>query len=99
MIVVIAKFMALPGKKAEMLAAAQDLIAATRKEEGCISYTLLDDPYVENSLTFLEEWTDKAALQSHTTTPHIAEWREKSAALRDGKTKITLYQAEATKLM
>jgi quinol monooxygenase YgiN len=98
MIVVIARFKSKEGKKADMLAAAQDLIAATRQEEGCISYSLLEDPYVENSLAFVEEWTDKAALQRHFTMPHIAVWREKSADLRDGKTVLTLYQAEETKI-
>lgn len=98
MVIVIAKFMAKPGKKAQMVAAAQDLIAATRQEEGCISYSLLEDPYAENSLTFIEEWADKAALERHFTMPHIATWREKSADLRDGKTSLKLYQGEETKI-
>jgi len=98
MIVVVAKFTVKQGKKAELLAAARELIAGTRQEEGCISYSLLEDPLVDNSLTFLEEWVDKAALQRHFTTPHIAEWRQKSAELRDGQTTLTLYQAEETKL-
>lgn len=98
MIVVIAKFRVKPGKKAELLAVAEELIAATRQEAGCISYSLLEDPYIEDSLTFLEEWVDKAALQSHFTTPHIAEWRQRSADLRDGQTSLTMYQAEETKL-
>ena len=98
MIVVVAKFKVKLGKKAELLAAAKDLIAATRQETGCISYSLLEDPYVENNFNFIEEWSDKAALQSHFTTTHIAEWRQKSANLRDGQTTLTMYQAEETKL-
>lgn len=98
MLVVVAKFKVKPGKKSELLAAAKDLIAATRQEEGCLSYSLLEDPYVENGLTFLEEWIDKTALQRHFTTSHIAEWRQKSADLREGQTVLTLYQAEETKL-
>ncbi|MDF2500831.1 MAG: Antibiotic biosynthesis monooxygenase [Anaerosporomusa subterranea] len=98
MIIVVAKLKVKLGKKAELLAAAKDLIAATRQETGCISYSLLEDPYVENSFSFIEEWSDKAVLQSHFTTPHIAEWRQKSADLRDEQTVLTMYQAEETKL-
>ena len=98
MIVVMARFKYKPGKKAEMLAAAKELIAATRQEQGCISYCLLEDPYLENSLTFVEEWSDKEALQRHFTMQHIAEWRVKSADLRDGKSELTIYQAEEIKL-
>jgi quinol monooxygenase YgiN len=97
MIIVIAKFKIKPGKKAELLAAAKELIAATRQEAGCVSYSLLEDSQVEDSFTFLEEWVDKAALQNHFTTPHIAEWRQKTDNLRE-RTALTLYQAEETKL-
>lgn len=98
MLVVVAKFTVKPGKKEELLALAKDLIAATRAETGCISYTLLEDPYDDNGLVFLEEWADKEALERHFTMPHILEWRQKSAALRDGKTILRLYEAEETKL-
>ena len=98
MIVVHAKVNVKQGKKVELFAAAQALMAATRLEEGCISYVLLDDPSDETSCMFVEEWTDKAALQRHGTTPHIAEWRQQSAELVSGKSVLRLYEAEPTKL-
>ena len=98
MLIVVAKFTVKPGKKQEIIQLAQELIAATRQEAGCISYNLLEDPYQENGMVFFEEWADKQALQSHFTMPHIAEWRQKSADLKEGPSELSLYAAEKTKL-
>lgn len=98
MLVVIAKLSVKPGKKAELFAAAQDVIKGTRAEAGCVSYTLFDDPSDEGSCSFVEEWVDKAALEQHFLTPHIKAWRQASAELLAGKTALTLYQAEETTL-
>lgn len=94
MIIVIAKMAVKPGKKAELFALAQDLIVATRAEEACISYELLDDPYDSSRCTFVEKWTNKEALVQHLKTSHINEWRQKSVNLLTEKTDIQLYQSE-----
>lgn len=57
----------------------------TRKEEGCVSYVLLDNPYDPGGCMFVEEWTDLASLQKHAAAPHIAEWRKQSRELLSGK--------------
>lgn len=94
MIIVIAKMTVKSGGKIEIFSLAQDLITATRAEEKCLSYELLDDPYAENSCAFIEKWTDKEALVQHLKTPHINAWRQKSANLLAEKTVIKLYQSE-----
>jgi len=94
MVIVIARQTLKPGKKAELFALAKDVIAATRKEEKCISYELLDDPYDRNRCAFVEKWVDKEALTEHLKTPHLNEWRQKSADLLAEKTTIELYQSE-----
>lgn len=94
MVIVIAKMTVKPGKKAELFVLAQDLIVATRAEEACISYELLDDPYDGSSCVFVEKWTDKEALVQHLKTSHINEWRQKSVNLLAEKTAIQLYQSE-----
>ncbi|MDF2634339.1 MAG: Antibiotic biosynthesis monooxygenase [Pelosinus sp.] len=96
MLIVIARMTVKTGKKAEIFALAQDLITATRAEEKCLSYELLDDPYDGNSCVFVEKWTDKEALVQHLQTPHINDWRQKSENLLAGKTTIELYQSEET---
>jgi quinol monooxygenase YgiN len=98
MLVVIAKLMVEPDKKAELFSLAQPLIAATRAEQGCISYTLLDDRNHPNACLFLEQWADKPALERHLKTAHISAWHQKSADLLVGEMDIKLFQAEAVKL-
>jgi len=94
MVIVVAKMTVKSGKKTEIFALAQDLITATRAEEKCISYKLLDDPYDGSSCIFVEKWTDKEALVQHLKTPHINEWRQKSVNLLAKKAAIQLYQSE-----
>ena len=94
MIVVISKLTVKPEKKQELLFFAGDLIAATRQEEGCISYSLLNDPYQDNKCMFVEEWTSKADLEKHFLTPHIAKWRQQSKELLACKSELSLYQAD-----
>ena len=98
MLVVKAELKVKPDKKAELFLLAKDVIAATRAEEGCVSYSLMDDPHDPCACAFIEEWVDKAALQRHFATPHLAEWRKKSTELLTGKPVIKLYQAEETTL-
>ncbi len=48
------------------------MLEPSRAEEGCLIYELLqgnDDP---TDFTFVEEWTDDAALARHAAAPHIA---------------------------
>ncbi|MDR3592089.1 MAG: putative quinol monooxygenase [Negativicutes bacterium] len=97
MIVVMATLSVKPGKKAELLALAKDVIATTRKEEGCVSYVLLDNSYDPGCCIFVEEWTDKEALRKHSASPHIAKWRQESAEFLTGKA-VKLYQGEETSL-
>lgn len=94
MVVVISKLTVKPEKKQELLAAAKELIAATREETGCISYSLLDDPYTNDRCIFVEEWSDKGALEQHFTTPHIAKWRQQSKDLLSAKSDLSVYQAD-----
>lgn len=98
MIIVIAKLTAKEDKKPELLELARDLISATRNEKGCISYLLLEDPFNQNKLTFVEEWSNKQALYAHFETSHISEWRSMSKDLLGSSVEIKLFEAEETKL-
>ena len=41
------------------------LVEQTRKENGCISYHLFEDPKVAGSFYTKEEWANQAALDAH----------------------------------
>lgn len=98
MIIVMASQTVKEGKKQDVLALARPLMAATRQETGCVSYTLFDDPGDPHRMVFVEEWTSKEALKQHLTTPHIAEWRAKVKDLLAAPTAIKLYEGEETPL-
>jgi quinol monooxygenase YgiN len=66
-------------------------VAPTRAEAGCVVYDLfqnLDDP---TRFTFVEEWTDKAALDVHGRSAHITSGRATLKDLVEGPTEILLY--------
>jgi quinol monooxygenase YgiN len=49
----------------------REIIAETRKEEGCIEYRLFTDPKNPEIYTFIEEWTGQAALDKHMASAHF----------------------------
>jgi quinol monooxygenase YgiN len=76
MIYVLATIKAAPGKAAELIAAAQPCIAATRLEDGCISYDYVQDTANPDIVIVIERWTNRESLEAHLHTPHLKEWRE-----------------------
>lgn len=60
----------------EVMAALRDLVAATRKEQGCISYILTQDRENSNRCMFLEIWEDEAAFRAHGNSAHLKKFKE-----------------------
>ncbi len=63
---------------------------ATRAEDGCHTYAFYEDVGAPGTFRVYEEWRDRAALDAHLATAHIAAFREAMGALtilsRDIKT-------------
>ncbi len=78
MIYVIATLRAHPDRLSKLLEAAKAVIAATRKEEGCIFYDLHQSITEPNQVVFVERWTSREALGKHFEQPHMATWRAAS---------------------
>jgi quinol monooxygenase YgiN len=70
-ITVVATFQARAGKEAELRAALTGLVAPTRKENGCLNYDLHVSPESSGRFLFHENWTSKAALETHLQSPHV----------------------------
>jgi quinol monooxygenase YgiN len=67
------------------------MLEPTRAEPGCLVYELLqcqDDP---TDFTFVEEWTDAAALAQHAASPHIAGVQPELRALVAVPTQVRTY--------
>ncbi|GAB6395513.1 MAG: antibiotic biosynthesis monooxygenase [Bacteroidales bacterium] len=59
------------GYKDELIKAFQDVVAATRKEEGCISYNVYEDVSNPSTLTFIEYWASQSDIDRHNQTAHL----------------------------
>ncbi|NLK19930.1 MAG: antibiotic biosynthesis monooxygenase, partial [Synergistaceae bacterium] len=75
MIIVTAKFTAKPGMREKIVEISQKAIELTRKEKGCISYTLFKSSDDDVTLMYYEEWESMDALRVHLKTDHILEAR------------------------
>ncbi|HBC32268.1 MAG TPA: antibiotic biosynthesis monooxygenase [Clostridiales bacterium] len=85
MIKVVAKGYFYEGKAEEAIKLYEELVEKTRKEDGCISYSLFRDIEDDSILTMIEEWESKDALDKHKKTEHftrlvpiIGEFRKSS---------------------
>lgn len=76
MIYVLATLIVKPEKRADFLENARDVIAATRREEGCLRYDLTSSIIEPNEFIFVEQWESRDALTAHFATPHLTHWRE-----------------------
>ena len=64
---VVARIMAKPDKVSELRTILSSLTETTRKEKGCIRYEMLENRSDPTDFTFVEEWADDAALETHLT--------------------------------
>lgn len=71
MIKVVAKSKIMIDKLETVLNLYEELVAATRQEEGCIVYELFQDVEYPSVLTMIEEWEDKPSLDKHMKTEHF----------------------------
>ena len=91
MIVVTAKITAKPGEKDKIISKAQNLIASTRLESGCISYDLFADTEDNDILLMLEKWENQDVLSSHMQTEHFKSFNEAIENIMAKEVDIVVY--------
>jgi quinol monooxygenase YgiN len=65
-----------PPAKDAALALVAELAEASRSEEGCLGFSVLQQDSRANHMTLLEIWRDEAALAAHGTAAHTRAFRE-----------------------
>jgi quinol monooxygenase YgiN len=74
MIIIHATFHIHAAKQDGFLQEIQPLIAASRAENGNISYRLQKDTETENVFTMIEVWQDMQAVASHNSSEHFTSF-------------------------
>jgi quinol monooxygenase YgiN len=67
------------GKESDFISAAQVIIENTRKEEGCLGYSLYQDPLEKTNFIFVETYKNQAAIDAHFAAPYFKEFGTKTA--------------------
>jgi len=86
---VVAKLTIRPEKTEQFLACAKELIQATRKETGCLSY-VLHQGTEPGAYFFIEDWASKAALDAHMQTEHFTRIIPQMAELSSAEPRLEL---------
>ncbi|RRI07884.1 antibiotic biosynthesis monooxygenase [Mesorhizobium tamadayense] len=82
-----------PERVAAARPAMERMISASRAESGCREYSYAQDVLDPGLIHVSEAWSDRAALDAHFKSAHIAEWRASWAELGIGDRNLTLYEA------
>lgn len=92
MITIVAKNIIKPGKTQEFRRLAEELIQASRKEDGCIRYALYEDIKNSNILTFLEIWENEDAISKHNASSHFTSIVPKLVENCESSSSVNLYR-------
>lgn len=86
-----------PEKVDAFIAATKDLIEKSRAEEGCISYSLYQDPTDKTKFLFFEEWKNQAAVDFHFATEHFQKFGDVLNDCKSADAVITVYDSPTEK--
>ncbi len=70
----------------------QAMVEASRGEEGCLEYGYAADLFDPGLIHVKELWRDRACLDRHFGSGHIAAWRAAWAGLGIGERKLVAYE-------
>ncbi|MBN8413150.1 antibiotic biosynthesis monooxygenase [Halomonas sp. DP8Y7-1] len=88
MLWVIATITTTPGNAQNVLDALLEVAPTVQQEEGCLRYQPAidaprglthDDTARSDTVTVIETWSSRAALEAHMDTPHMARFRDATA--------------------
>jgi quinol monooxygenase YgiN len=71
------------------------MLTASRLEDGCAIYSYGEDVADPGLIRVFEVWRDRAALDAHFASAHMAEWRKACAEHRVSDRRLFAYEAAA----
>ncbi|WP_300163637.1 putative quinol monooxygenase [Solidesulfovibrio sp.] len=88
---VVARFVAKPGKEAELKAGLMALVAPTQKDPGYIAYDLYESTARPGEFVLVEAWQSRELLASHLDTPHLNGFKAKTPSLLAEPMSVKLF--------
>ena len=91
MLIVIGDATAAPGRRDELVAAAQAIASATRADDGCLAYSFSADVENPDRILSIEIWVDRAAMDEHMTHAHTEEFLRIAPGLVAGEPVMSFH--------
>lgn len=71
-----------------------EMVRASRDEDGCLDYAFARDLADPDTLVLFERWRDRAALDSHMRSPHMAEFQKVMTANPPISRDLRIYETD-----
>jgi quinol monooxygenase YgiN len=75
------------------------MLAASRAEDGCVTYSYAEDVAEPGLIRVYEVWRDQAAIEAHFKAPHMTPWRAACAELQVSDRKLFAYETAAERAL
>ena len=75
------------------------MLAASRAEDGCLTYSYAVDVQDPGLIRVFEQWRDQAAIDAHFKAPHMAVWRAAGAEFGVSERKLSLYEVASERAL
>ena len=72
-----------------------EMLAASRGEDGCLTYSYAQDVADPGLIRIFEAWRDQAALDAHFATGHMARWRSQWPLFGVSDRDLMVYETAA----
>ena len=99
MLILAAKCVGKPERRNDIMRVASTIVAPSRAEAGCISYSIHERLLGEDKFLFFEEWADQAALDFHFNTTHFQEFIREFTPLLQAPPDIRIYEVSEARTL
>ncbi|WNY24952.1 putative quinol monooxygenase [Methanolapillus millepedarum] len=94
MLIVLAQIKIKPETKEEFLKITKPLIAKSRAEPGCISYSLYESTEKENAYMMVEQWRSEEIFDKHVASDHFKSFGIAGGPLFAEELDIKIYKTD-----
>jgi quinol monooxygenase YgiN len=94
MIIIHAHFQITPEKEGAFLEEMHSLVAASRAEDGNVSYDLMKSTDTDHAYTMVEIWKDQPAVEAHNTSSHFTSFAGRAPEYMAAPIDVQIFAGE-----